>query len=92
MNKYAYAAPAEGTFGNAGVDTITGPQQFSLNGSLQRTFRINDRVTFNFRGDVSNLLNHVVFTGYNTRIGPQFGAATAANNMRSVRITGQFRF
>lgn len=92
LNKYAYAAPAEGTFGNAGVDTITGPQQFSLNGSLQRTFRINDRVTFNFRGDVSNLLNHVVFTGYNTRIGPQFGAATAANNMRSVRITGQFRF
>lgn len=92
LNQYAFAAPAPGTYGNAGVGVITGPAQFSLNGALQRTFRVNDRVTFNFRADVNNVLNHVVFTAYNTTLGPQFGAASGVNGMRSVRITGQFRF
>jgi hypothetical protein len=93
LNQYAFMAPAPGTFGNAGKDSITGPDQFSLNASMQRTFRVNDRVTLNLRVDSTNTLNHVVFTNYNPTLGsPQFGVATGANQMRRLTTTLQFRF
>src|SRR5262249_35818969 len=37
LNPAAYRAPAPGTWGNAGRNSITGPSQFSLNASVGRT-------------------------------------------------------
>ena len=46
LNPAAYTAPAPGEWGNADRNSITGPGQFTLNGSMGRTFRVGDRLNF----------------------------------------------
>jgi hypothetical protein len=92
LNPLAFTPPAAGEFGNAGRDSITGPYQFSLNGQLGRTFRMSDRMSLDFRLDLTNALNHVVFTNWITTLGPQFGAPGFANGMRTVLTTVRLRF
>ena len=93
LNPAAYTAPLTGQWGNAGRNSITGPAQFSLNASMGRTFRVNDRLNLDLRIDSTNALNNVTFTNWNTTVtSAQFGAATAANVMRSVQTTLRLRF
>jgi hypothetical protein len=93
LNPGAYAAPRPGFWGNAGRNSITGPAQFSLNGSLGRTFRANDRTSFDLRVDATNVLNHVTFPSWNTNVtSSQFGFPVAANAMRSLQTTVRMRF
>ena len=85
LNSAAFAAPVSGQWGTAGRYSITGPGQFSLNASLGRTFRPSGRFFFDLRVDSTNLLNHAVFTGWNTTVNStQFGLPLAANPMRSL--------
>ena len=93
LNPAAYSTPLPGQWGNAGRNTINGPAQFSLNASLGRTFRVNDRLNLDLRLDSANALNHVVFNSWNTTVtSAQFGLPTSANNMRSVQTTLRLRF
>jgi hypothetical protein len=93
LNPDAYAPPATGQWGNAGRDSITGPSQFSLNASLARTFRVNDRISLDLRVDSNNVLNHVVFTSWNTSFNnAQFGLPVAANGMRNIQTSLRMRF
>ena len=93
LNSAAYAVPAVGRWGNAGRNTITGPGQFTLNGSLARTFRLNDRFSGDLRIDAANALNHPTFPSWNTVItSSQFGLPITANSMRSVLTTFRVRF
>jgi hypothetical protein len=106
LNAAAYAAPTAGQYGNAGRNSITGPNQFSFNASLARTFRLNKRFNLDFRIDSTNLLNHVVFPSWNTTLNPisgsnltlnpalnpVFGAPNPANAMRSLQATTRLRF
>ena len=93
LNPAAYAAPASGQWGDAGRNSITGPAQFSLNASLARSFRLNDRFNLDLRVDATNALNHVAYTAWNTTINSaQFGLPAAANAMRSLQTTWRVRF
>ncbi len=93
LNPAAYAPPHSGQWGNAGRNSITGPNQFTLNASLARTFRVSDRLNLDLRVDAVNALNHVTFTAWNTTInGAQFGLPAAANAMRSLQMTLRLRF
>ncbi len=93
LNAAGYTAPAAGQWGTAGRDSITGPGQFSLDGALARTFRPGARYSLDVRVDATNLLNHGVFTGWNTAWNSaQFGAPIAANPMRSLQTTLRLRF
>jgi carboxypeptidase family protein len=93
LSNAAFAAPATGQWGTAGRDSITGPGQLSLNGSLARTFRPGGRFYLDARIDSTNLLNHAVFTGWNATINStQFGIPVAANAMRSLQTTLRLRF
>ena len=93
LNTAAYAAPLAGQWGTAGRNSITGPGQFSLDTSLARTFRLNGRLTLDGRVEATNLLNHPVFTSWNTTINStQFGLPVAANPMRSLETTLRLRF
>jgi hypothetical protein len=93
LNTAAYSAPTAGQWGNARVDSITGPNQFSLNGTMARTFRLHDRFNLDARVDATNLLNHVVYSGWNTTWNnPLFGTPTNANGMRALQITMRLRF
>lgn len=93
LNASAVSPPTAGRWGNAGRNSITGPSQFSLNASMGRTFRIDDRISMDFRLDAANALNHAVFSGWNTvATSPQFGLPSAANPMRSMRAAMRVRF
>jgi trimeric autotransporter adhesin len=93
LNPAAFAAPLPGQWGNAGRHIITGPNMFSLNASLARTFRISDRVNTDLRLDATNALNTVTYQSWVTTVtSAQFGLPTAANNMRTVRLNMRVRF
>jgi hypothetical protein len=93
LNAVAFAAPAAGDWGNSGRNSITGPAQFSLNASLTRTFRINERINMDLRVDATNVLNRVTFPDWNTTMGSsQFGLPTRANAMRSLQPSLRMRF
>ena len=53
----AYANVTQVRFGNSGFDTLRGPGAFNMDASLFRTFRITERVNFQFRGQVFNVTN-----------------------------------
>jgi hypothetical protein len=93
LNEAAYAAPTAGEWGTAGRDSITGPGQFSLDSSLERTFRTSTRFNLIARIDATNTLNHAVFSGWMTTVNStQFGLPAAANPMRSLQTTIRLRF
>ncbi len=93
LNPAAYTAPAPGQWGNAGRNTITGPLQFSLNASAQRTFRINDRFSATLRFDSVNTLNHPTFPSWGTEVSSaQFGLQNPANGMRTIQTTLRVTF
>jgi hypothetical protein len=93
VNLAAYAAPAPGHWGDAGRNSITGPGQFSLDTSLERTFRATQKYNLTARIDATNLLNHAVFTNWVTAINStQFGVPASVNSMRSLQITIRLRF
>lgn len=93
LNATAYTTPVPGAWGNAGRNSITGPNQFSLDGAMQRTFRPNKHFYLDARIDATNLLNHPVFSTWNTVLGNlQFGLPQSANPMRSMQATMRLRF
>ena len=93
LNASAYTAPTTGQWGNAGRDSITGPAQLNLNTSLARTLRLRDPYNLDLRIDSTNLINHVVFTTWNSTINSAtFGLPTSANAMRSLQTTLRLRF
>ena len=108
LNPAAFAAPQPGQWGTAGRDSIIGPGQFTFNASLARTFRFGKRYNLDIRIDSTNLLNHVVYSSWDTTLNPiatpgsnsvfttglnpLFGLPTAANTMRSMQVTARLRF
>ncbi|HLJ25592.1 MAG TPA: carboxypeptidase regulatory-like domain-containing protein [Candidatus Angelobacter sp.] len=93
LNPAAYAAPVPGQWGNAGRDSIVGPNVFSLNGSIGRSFLLDGRYNLDFRVDSTDFLNHPTFTSWNTVINSaQFGLPAAANPMRNMLLTMNMRF
>jgi hypothetical protein len=93
LNPAAYAAPLPGEWGTAGRDSITGPAQFTLNASMARVFRLNDRFNLDLRVDSTNTLNHVTYPSWNTQFGnSQFGLPASANAMRALVTTVRVRF
>jgi len=92
-NPAAFATPAPGQWGNASRNAITGPATFSLNASVARTFRIGNRLNFDWRIDAANVLNRVTYGSVNALItSPQFGLPNRANDMRKIRSSIRLRF
>ena len=93
LNPAAYSAPLPGQWGTAGRNSITGPNQFSLDSSVARTFRPSARFYFDLKVSATNMLNHPVFTGWNTTVNStQFGLPLAPNPMRSLETQLRLRF
>jgi hypothetical protein len=93
LNPAAYISPLTGQWGTAGRNSITGPSQFSLDSSINRTFRPNARFFLDLKVSATNLLNHPVFTGWNTTVNStQFGLPLSPNAMRSVETQLRLRF
>jgi len=93
LNPAAFAAPANGAYGNAGRNIITGPLTFTMNSSAGRIIRVGERRSVDLRVDTRNPLNHVSYTAWNTTVGStQFGLPSGVSAMRSMQISLRFRF
>ncbi len=80
FNPNAFSAPAYGTVGNAGRDTLTGPGFTELDVSAIKNLRLTDRYRVQFRSEFFNVLNHTNLETPNEVVfssGPTQG--TAAN-------------
>lgn len=62
FNEAAFTAPAAGTFGNSGRNTLNGPALTQTNLSLSKVFAIWEQVHLQVRADASNLFNHPSFS------------------------------
>ncbi len=74
FNPAAFAAPANGTWGNLGRNIANGPGMFEIDSSLQKRFRITERLALNFRAAAYNLFNHPVFSTPSGSIGSLTGS------------------
>jgi trimeric autotransporter adhesin len=93
LNPAAYQSPTTGEWGNAGRNSITGPNQFSLNTSIRRAFRLQDRYNIEFWIEANNILNHATFPSWNTTINSsQYGLPDRANPMRKIQANVRISF
>jgi hypothetical protein len=58
INIAAFATPANGAWGNAGRDIVTGPNLFQIDAVLQKDTKLSERMGLIFRVDVFNVFNH----------------------------------
>ena len=58
----AFSLPVAGFYGNLGRNTLIGPGLMTLDLSANKTFRLSERVTLQFRTEVFNALNHPNFS------------------------------
>lgn len=100
LNKAAFArvpiisasgAPARP--GNLGDGAIRLPGRWNLDFSLGKNFAITERVKFQFRGDMFNVLNHTDFSAVSTGItAGSFGRFTNKTNARVIQLNARFSF
>ncbi|MGH9545208.1 MAG: carboxypeptidase regulatory-like domain-containing protein [Terriglobales bacterium] len=77
FNTAAFAAPPQFTFGNEGIDVITGPGIKDVDLSLVKNTPIGERMNLQFRCEAFNAGNHPIFAQPNATFGtPQFGQIT----------------
>lgn len=61
INRAAFSAPAAGTQGNVGRNSLRGFPSYQFDAALQRDFALGEGWTLSFRGEAFNLFNHPNF-------------------------------
>ncbi|MGD0799215.1 MAG: carboxypeptidase-like regulatory domain-containing protein [Acidobacteriaceae bacterium] len=88
FNPAAFSAPAYGTVGNLGRDSLTGPGYKDLDLALAKSTQINERFRAQFRAEFFNILNHTNLQTPSETVfsaGPTQG--TAANQTAAVTVS-----
>ncbi len=92
LNLAAFTTPASGTFGNAGRNTIWGPDTFSFNMNMSRTIQLKERKSLEIQINSTNILNHPVPTSFGTVVNEKtYGVLSNVNGMRVISGTIRFR-
>jgi hypothetical protein len=99
FNTAAFASPTFGTYGNAGRNSLRGPNFWNLDMSVFRQFPVGEGRQFEFRAEAFNLFNHVNLGLPDGTItdGPTFGtiSGTAYSNSflnRQLQLAVKFYF
>ena len=102
FNTCAFQDPPDGSFGNAGRNTLLGPGFQVWDFSLFKVFTISENKRFEFRTEMFNLPNHanlqLAKSGPQNSINtttfgsPQFGYLTAARPARQIQFALKFYF
>lgn len=93
LNPAAFVAPAAGTFGNVGRNSVTGPGYINLDLGLARAFRPGNRMRLELRAEVFNVLNRRNYTLVNRILNaPNFGALTSQADPRQVQFGARVTF
>ncbi len=88
LNPAAYSAPPPGFWGNAGRDSIIGPNLFAMNASMARSFGKLD-----FNASANNVLNHAAYNAWVSNISnSQFGLPQSPGSMRTLTLNLRWRF
>ncbi len=84
FNTSCFTLQAQGTYGDAGRDTITGPGLWDLDNSLIRDFnvrKISEAFKVQFRAEAFNIFNHPSFQNPNTTIFAGAGLNASAGHI-----------
>ena len=84
FNPAAFVAPPNGTYGNVGRDTLTGPGTRTVDLSAVKITPLSERLKLQFRAEVFNVLNHANFATPNTVV---FASASTAPSVTAGLIT-----
>jgi hypothetical protein len=97
-----FSAPCSGTqpcIGNLGRNTFVGPSYFDFSPSLIKNFKITERVSFQFRAESFNVLNHTNFAlpgsnnaAHNKITDSAFGTAGTVFNPRQLQFGAKISF
>ena len=79
FNPAAFAAPANGTWGNLGRYIANGPGMYEIDPSLQKRFKMTERLALNFRAAAYNLFNHPIYKTPSSSIGSLTGNPPAVS-------------
>ncbi len=79
FNPAAFSMPANGTWGNLGRYIANGPGMYEIDTSLQKRFRLGERLALNFRAAAYNLFNHPIFGNPSGSIGALTGNPPAVS-------------
>jgi len=83
FNPAAFAVPSAGTFGNLGRNALIGPGVFNWDLSIQKDFRITERVRAMFRAELFNVLDHINYWGVDTgKADARFGQVSTTTDRR----------
>jgi hypothetical protein len=90
ININAFTTPANGVFGDAGRDIVTGPNLFQIDAALQKDTRLSERIGLIFRADVFNVFNHPELGAPNLNISSPatFGRITSLENTSPIGTGG----
>ncbi len=90
----AFSAPPAYTFGDVGRNSVYGPPLRTLDIALERSFRLSERASFEFRGEAFNVLNMVNLGTPNRYVNePQFGTITMAMTPpRELQLSARISF
>ena len=93
VNPAAYAAPAAGTYGNAGRLSVLGPGIIRIDMGLTRTFQVREGQTIQIRAEAFNLPNHVNPGNPTMTLNNQnFGKILSAGDPRLVQLGLKYSF
>ena len=92
----AFLYPASNTFGNYPINTLFGPRFIEQDLTLSKSFSITERLTFQLRGDSTNVFNHTNLGLPNTDVQSsnvgQITGLAAGGVMRRLQFSGTLRF
>jgi len=92
LNAAAYSEPLGG-WGTVGRNSIAGPNQFTFNTQMARTFRPKSKWYLDVTVDATNIFNHPAFANWNNLVtSSQFGLPSSTEAMRSVQTTFHLRW
>ena len=100
FNPSAYGTPALYTFGNAGRDSLRGPNFFEADWSVSKNFKIRERTGLEFRWEVFNVFNRQNLALPNTQVDSSAGGliqdiqvcTTCGNGMRNMQFGAHITF
>lgn len=93
FNTGAFAAPAPGFFGNAGVGTIRGPGFWIWDSSIAKQWPIHEQLRLRFAAEFFNFLNHTNWAGVDTSLGDgTYGQVTSSRDARRIQLSLRMDF
>lgn len=93
LNTSAYTVPAAGKFGNLQAYGLFLPFFNNWDASVQKDFRLTERIRTDFRAEFFDFPNHLSYTTIGTTVGASnFGRVTAATDPRTVEFALRVSF